>query len=256
MSKSSASSAFSAFAGNIEAAFAGLIPGAIVPATTGKTNMSEVQILRSVSEIAAADNATLLATYNALTGKQTKKFASREAAQRQVETAMMAAKDADGHLGVPKGQDGEVKTFAELVEKAADRGQAAPTVADDESDAPASPVFPFGSMADQLQKSAAAKSVIVPREKKAPAAPGAARVVASHVMAMPSVGTSTVRSTSQRGAILQYILTSRNSDGDRTPVAITSLDDHFQQNTKGYVQKLCEAVHVFMCDADGVALTK
>lgn len=216
-------------------------------ATTGASTVSEPTIIRTVAEIRDASTPVLLATYNAITGKSITRFASREVGERQVENAMLSSRNADGQLGVPQHADGQVKTAEELAQKAVEKGQPAPDLT---GDGESSPVFPFGSMADQLQKAAAAKAAIPARAKKE-AKTGTPRAFATHVMANPAgTGTSKVRETSQRGAILARILATGGA------VSVQSLDDHFQQSTKGYIQKLCEAAHVFTCDEAGKPLAE
>lgn len=180
-------------------------------------------ILRNQSEIAAADAATLLATYNALTGKSIKKFSSRAAAERQVEMAMLSAQDADAHTGVPKGAAPRVITAQEAAAKV---------------------VFVPGSLADQLDKATHHVAPIVPRAKKPAAAP-AARKTLMHVLAT-GAGTSKVQPTSTRGEVLGFVAA---APGGWTSVA--ALDAKFNCNTKGYLQKLIENNHLLPCDAAG-----
>ena len=71
-------------------------------------------ILRNPNHIATAEMADLLETYNALTGNAVERFESRAVAERRTEMAMLAARDAAGHAGVPRGVEPEVKTVAEL----------------------------------------------------------------------------------------------------------------------------------------------
>lgn len=61
-------------------------------------------ILTKQSEIATASTADLVATYNHLTGKAIKKFASRGAGESQVANAILAGLDRANHKGVPKGK--------------------------------------------------------------------------------------------------------------------------------------------------------
>lgn len=72
------------------------------------------QIIREQKEISGASTAVLIATYNALTGKNIKKFYSRAAGESQVSNAILGAKDAAGKLGVPKGTNGSTLTAKEL----------------------------------------------------------------------------------------------------------------------------------------------
>lgn len=84
------------------------------------------KLLRTPEELATATGPDLVLTFNALTGQNVKRFKSPAAGRRRVEAAMMAAKEADGRLGVPKGQEPQVRTLAELEEKARSKGQHAP----------------------------------------------------------------------------------------------------------------------------------
>lgn len=199
-------------------------------------------IIRKQSDIADATNDVLVATYNALTGKSIKKFSSRAAGERQVEMAMLVAKDNDGHTGVPKGSDCKVITQEEAQAKAAERGLPDPT-----ADADAEPiVFVPGSLADQLDKAARRAAPIVPRAKKEPKAPATPRSTLTHVTHTPG-GTSKVQANSTRGAVLKFIV-------ERTglPISVATLDAEFNCNTKGFLQKLIEKDHVSPCDAAGV----
>jgi len=83
-------------------------------------------IIREQKQIADASPADLVETYNALTGKAIKKFETRAVGERRVEMAMLAAINADGQTGVPKGANGKVKTAEELAVKAKDKGLPAP----------------------------------------------------------------------------------------------------------------------------------
>ena len=69
--------------------------------TTNSESLS-MSILTEQNQIEEADMASLVETYNSLTGKSIKKFETREIGKRRVEMAMLAAKDADAHTGIPK----------------------------------------------------------------------------------------------------------------------------------------------------------
>lgn len=86
----------------------------------------EPRLLRTVAELADASGPDLVYTLNALTGQEVKRFKSPAAGRRRVEAAMMAAIDADAKLGVPKGQEPQVRTLAELEEKARSKGRECP----------------------------------------------------------------------------------------------------------------------------------
>lgn len=70
-------------------------------------------ILRDQSQIAAASLDDLRETLKALTGVGVAAFTSAAAARARVANAMLAAQDAAGHLGVPKGAAPAVMTLDE-----------------------------------------------------------------------------------------------------------------------------------------------
>ena len=192
-------------------------------------------ILRNQSEIATADNARLVATYNALTGKSIKKFSGRAAAERQVEMAMLGARDNDAHTGVPKDTPPRVITVAEAAAK----------IAPDREDGVA---FVPGSLADQLDKATHHSTPISPRARKPASSPGTARRPVVYVL-VTGAGTSKVQLTSTRGEVLSAVAASRGGWA-----AVAALDVRFGCNTKGYLQKLIENGHLTPCDGDGKAL--
>jgi hypothetical protein len=195
-------------------------------------------IIRDAAAIAAADTADLVETYNALTGKSIKKFENRATAERRVEMAIMAAKDADGHTGVPKGAEGKALDRAAIVEKAAAKGIPTPPALDEED-----PKFEPGSLADQLNKAAAAAKPIAPREK-AERKPGAPAKQSIYAVQATFKGTSKPQAGSVRNNILVHI-----QNADRSAITIEALDKHFELNSRGYVQKLLEKDHLIILDA-------
>lgn len=197
-------------------------------------------IIRDPSLIAASTTEVLLATYNALTGKSIKKFSSRAAAERQVEMAMLAARDNDAHTGVPKNSAPKVITIAETVVKAAAMGLDVEEATAEDS---ARIVFTPGSLADQLDKASIHALPIVPRAKKAAAAPAVPRSALMFVRST-GAGKSKVQAASVRGAVLAHIVASAG-----VPVAVAELDAKFNCNTKGFLQKLIEMNHVAPCAA-------
>jgi hypothetical protein len=85
--------------------------------------MNDVTIIRTQAEIADAPTTVLIATYNALTGKNVTKFSSRAAGEAQVANAILKGQDNAAHAGVPKGTDDKaIKaiTEEEAAAKAAD----------------------------------------------------------------------------------------------------------------------------------------
>jgi hypothetical protein len=203
-------------------------------------------ILRDRAAIAEATSAQLVATYNALTGKSISKFENKEIGMRRVEQAMMAAADADAHLGVAKGANGEVKTAEELAVKAVEVGAPIPVL--NGGGTPAEPVYAPGSLAEQLANKAKVAAPIVPRARREPVKrdPNAPRrATGTHVRAVDG-GWSKVRDNSVRGAVLAKI---REAGGK--PVAVEALAAHFDTEVRGYLGKLVEVEHIVMCDADG-----
>lgn len=79
-------------------------------------------IITLPARIAEATAADLILTFNALTGCSVESFDSRAIAERRVEMAILAAKDADARTGVPKNTDPRVRTRKDIEAKAAERG--------------------------------------------------------------------------------------------------------------------------------------
>lgn len=212
--------------------------------------MNDVTILRSPDQIEEASMAQLLATYNALTGRtpdgegtkrSVTKFESREAGKRRVEKAMMAAKDADAHLGVPKGAEGEVKTAEELAAKAEAKGQPAPDTSE-----PGAVIFPDGTLANKLQQEAAAAGEPItprpratPQKQRDPDAPRAGKV--THVRL--GSGRSKVRADSARGVVLSG-MAALTKGKPEVVVTVDALSTHCGIDVRGPVQKLIEVGHL------------
>lgn len=168
-------------------------------------------ILRKQSDIHDADMADLIETYNALTGNAVERFESRTIARRRTEMAMLAAKDAAGHAGVPRGAEPEVKTAAELA-------------------------TPFDVMVQQLSVVTEPKRVKVMKARELIARP--LRKPADKIRATFS-GTSKPQAASIRGQVLRAIQESE----DHT-VTQEDLDAHMGMPTRGFVQKLIEMGHL------------
>lgn len=202
-------------------------------------------ILTKQEQIAEASTTDLVETYNALTGKAIKKFENREIAMRRCEMAMLSAKDADGHTGVPKGSDTQVRTRAEIVDKAESKGVPVPPALDEEE-----VKFEPGSLADQLSKAAKAAKPITPREKVKPAA-GAPKKEAPYAVQATYKGTSTPQAGSVRNNVLLKVQASKHC-----AITIADLDKHFEQPTRGYVQKLIEKNHLIVLTQEQFAAAK
>jgi len=194
-------------------------------------------LITDVAQIEDASTEDLLYTYNQLTGGSVKRFSTREVAKRRVEMAMLSAKSADEQTGVSKGAEGEVKTREEIVAKAEERGQEPPPSLEE-------PVFQPGTMAYELDKAAKAAKPIEPRPKKEKTAPAAERKALFAVQATFK-GTSKPQAGSVRNSVLLHIQNAPNS-----ACTIEALDKHFDQNTRGYVQKLLEKNHLVILDEE------
>lgn len=168
-------------------------------------------ILRNPNYIATAEMADLLETYNALTGNAVERFESRAIAERRTEMAMLAARDAAGHAGVPKGVEPEVKTVAELA-------------------------TPFNIMVQQLSVVAEPKRVREIKARELIARP--LRKPADKIRATFN-GKSKPQAASIRGQVLRAIQESE----DHT-VTQEDLDAHMGMPTRGFVQKLIEMGHL------------
>lgn len=200
------------------------------------------EVLRTQDAIPGAPMAQLLATYQSLTGKVVKKFESRAIAETRVKMALMAAADAAGHLGVPRGKAPEPLTVAERVDVAASKGKQ-PQLPDNdpepgvETDDAVNP-YPMGSLAHQLWATARLCKPIQPRPKEPPKEPGAARRRFEAVR-YNGAGFSAVRADSTRGKVLAAIKAAAPGI-----VKIDDLDKQLGLSTRGHVQKLLDKHHV------------
>jgi hypothetical protein len=174
-------------------------------------------ILRNPNALAAASMEDLIETYNALTGNAVEQFQSRAIAERRTEMAMLAAKDAAGHAGVPKGIDPEVKTMAELG------------------------INPFAPMVHQLHIAAEAAAVEPMRVK-----PMKAREMNVRPLRKPLdkiratfAGKSKPQEGSTRGKVLRAI-----QEAEAHTITQADLDALMGTPTRGFVQKLIEMGHV------------
>lgn len=193
-------------------------------------------ILKTVDEVRAAGGPDLVETYNHLTGADLKKFASVEAGRRRVEMAMLSAKDADAKTGVGPGKDGQVKGRAEIVEKAKSRGLPIPPSFDGEV------AFKEGSLGAALTEQAASTSPIQPRPKADPSSPKVQRKPMFAVQATFN-GTSSPREGSVRNSVLLFI-----QEQPKSAATMVALDAKFDQDTRGYVNKLLEKNHLVLLD--------
>lgn len=192
--------------------------------------MSE-KIIRTPEQIPGATLECLLLSYNALTGHPIKRFADRVTAERRLEMAMLAAQDATGHAGVPKGHGRIIpKTAAELgVTPEPD----ADCDCDPEPQTPChcSPDWP--GMVQSLSNVALATPAPEPTLTRTPHGSGVRFVRAT------GAGKSKLQTASVRNAVMQAVL----SCGEHG-VALADLDTKFPPSARGHVQKLLASGHV------------
>lgn len=201
-------------------------------------------ILKTQSEIQEASGPDLVETYNHLTGADLKKFSTLEAGRRRVEMAMLAAVDADAKTGVPAGSEGKVRGRQDIVAKAKAKGLPVPPSLDQEV------AFEQGTLGAQLTEQANSSAPIAPRERPDPKAPRATRKMMFAVQAT-FAGTSTPQSGSVRNNVLLHIQAAENS-----AITVAALDAHFQQDTRGFINKLLEKDHLVLLDEKQFAEAK
>lgn len=224
--------------------------------------MMTQDIIRTQAEIAEATMPVLVATYNAMTGKEIKKFENRAVAERRVAMALLSATDAAGHAGVKPGEKPMPKTVDEIAVKTGKKpfpkpedydlgvavveggptkkaigGEAQP----DEVDTTAAPtVNPFkpGQLGHDLWDAVKAAEPIAKRQKaeRKPRTEGAQILLAVRAT---GAGKSRVQEGSVRAAVLAYVTAAENKT-----VTIAAMDHHFGHPTRGYVQKLLEKEHL------------
>ncbi len=180
-------------------------------------------ILRSQSEIAAASNADLLETYNAMLGKSIKRFSSRAAAEAQTANALLAGVDTAAHAGVPKGTTTVVpKTLAEV-------GSTTEAITTKEE-----PTMATKGKTVKAKKAKAAPAAA----KKAKAAPAAGRQnVYSHVKLTEPDVARRPQPGSKRTEVLTALRKRFEVKGTKS-VAIDDLNTDCGFNTRSFVHKL------------------
>lgn len=175
-------------------------------------------IIRDRDAVRGATMEDLNATYRALKGEPSfKGFASRAAAEVQVNMAIMAAQDAVGRAGVPKGVTPAALTPDEI-----------------KTNNP----YKEGTMSHELHKAVAAQTPIEPRPKASEGAEKRQRVIIKKVRAT-FAGTSRPQADSIRNQVLLYV----QNAPDKT-CTVAELEEFFQQNVRGYLQKLVEKNHL------------
>jgi hypothetical protein len=208
------------------------------------------KILRSQSEIPDASMADLLATYNALTGQSVRRFSSRAVGEGRVRMAILAATDAAGHAGVPRGTVPLPKTQAELRMKAAELAKleehtcVEPTPVPPPADG--NP-YPKGSTESGLwytaRKAEAALRLKPPVKKRQK------RTTPPFVAVRATfAGSSKPQAASLRAEILRSI-----QGFAPKGVTIEALNALYEAPVRSYVQKLMEKKHVEPCSKEDCA---
>ena len=184
-------------------------------------------IIRDRDAVRGAALEDLNHTYRELKGEPGfKGFATRAAAEVQVNMAIMAAQDAAGHAGVPKGTQPPVLTAQELATK--------------------TNPYKEGTLSHKLHEEITAQQPITPRPKAVdkPAAERAKRLVIKRVMAT-FMGESKPQAGSIRNQVLNYIQQAENHT-----CTVEELEEHFKTPVRGYLQKLIEKNHLVIIEDD------
>ena len=197
-------------------------------------------LITKVEDIEGADIADLLHTYNTLTGGSVKRFSDRAVAKRRVEMAMLSAKKADEETGVPKGAQGEVKPRAEIQAKASAKGIAPPQTLEEVEQ-----TLPPGSMAAQLLAAGKKAAPIEKRPTKKEGGVAAKTNTRKPLFAVVATfaGVSKPQAGSDRNAVLVRI-----QQSPKSACTIESLEQHFQKDVRGFIQKLVEKDHLVLID--------
>lgn len=183
-------------------------------------------VLTSQKQIQEASTADLVETYNALTGKSIKKFASRAAGETQVANAILAAEDRAGHAGVAKGEKPPAKPLAEDAPKPAKGEKIAKALAKIDPAAPA-----------KLSKKAKAEA--------AAEAPKSGRKATYEFVRMTAPDTKRrPQPDSMRTKVLNALQTlDAKMKADKVPpakrvISIADLSKHVEFNARSFVHKL------------------
>lgn len=181
-------------------------------------------IIRDRDAVRGASMDDLNHTYRELKGEPNHPgFTQRAAAEVQVGMAIMAAQDAAGHAGVPKGTQPPVLTAQELATK--------------------TNPYKEGTLSHALKEAVDKQTPITPRPK-AVDKPAAERLVIKRVMAT-FMGESKPQAGSIRNQVLQYIQAAENHC-----CTVEELEEHFKTPVRGYLQKLIEKNHLVTIEDD------
>jgi len=223
------------------------------------------EIIRSQAQIADAPTSVLVRTYNELTGSDIKKFRDRSVAENRVAMAILSARDKVGHLGVPKGAEPAVLTFAEREALAKSKGielqeeQASlntPEIEEEEVDdggevdlneeeKKAAQIANVELVENPSPLPPAADLEGHPKPVKAAKAEGTGRKpkrVINRVKAT-GIGKSKPQADSRRGQVLAYILAAP----DQT-ATYSDLQARFGDEARGCVFKLYEKDHLIFLE--------
>ena len=193
-----------------------------------------MSILKTAADLQDASMGDLVETYNHLTGAAVARFSSVEAGRRRVENAMLAAKDADGMTGIPANTKPQIRGRKEIEAKAKAKGIEPPPSVDEEYS------FKPGTLAYDLDKATKAMAPIPKRAKKEPSSPPKPRNSIFAVQAT-FAGISKPQAGSVRNNVLLHIQNAKNN-----AATISELDQHFDTDSRGYVNKLLEKQHLVL----------
>jgi hypothetical protein len=184
-------------------------------------------VLTSQKQIQEASTADLVETYNALTNKNIKKFASRAAGETQVANAILAAEDRAGHAGVAKGENPVAKPLAEEAPKPAKGEKIAKAIAKVDPAAPA-----------KLSKKAKAEeAAAAPKPAGRKATYEFVRLTAPDTLRRP-------QPDSMRTKVLNALQTlDAKMKADKVPpakrvISIADLSKHVEFNARSFIHKL------------------
>ncbi len=173
-------------------------------------------IIRDRSAVSSASMDDLNHTFRELKGQPDfQGLSTRSAAEGHIDMAIMAAQNAAGHVGVPKGQQPQALTASEL--------------------AAAKNPYKEGTMSHSLYEAVNQQQPITPRAEKKEVA---RRIKIDRVRFVPS-GQSRPQAGSLRNQVLQFVAAAPG----RT-ASVAELEEHFKVPVRGYLQKLIEKGHL------------
>lgn len=163
-------------------------------------------IIRDRNAVSEASTADLVETYNAMTGKDIKKFSSRAAAENQTSNAIMLGEDRAAKLGVRPGAKIVAMTVAEGEAKAAAKARGATETQPEAPNATEGKGKPAGGLRERLAARAGDAPPNKPRPRPEKKADGVERgPKLTKVRRATGEALSTVREDSERGKVLGAI---------------------------------------------------